>query len=272
LIDLIQLLVFAYDSQTMSVGGGQMYWVRGGNEELGLRGEIAKFTNTMAVCLIDRRLGLGGEYFEARKDELASEFEELVNNDGMKARTGDPTFARILNDLSLVLLSDLIKTASEDNNEAIFDKQLQRIRPNLSSYGDGHGLLFDRIVTGAMEVGFPKEAKDIVCELFEEWIQQNRAIDGLVAEKYLALLLRFGRKKSYALSEIRLRVQQLLNILSPSDVKGDAFSVSWNSTTDSKTAFGGVKDRFTKLLNAFPATISEKIRTKHQLAAPPSNK
>ena len=41
LIQLIQLLVYAYDSRPMSGGGGRTYWCRAGKEELGFRGEIA---------------------------------------------------------------------------------------------------------------------------------------------------------------------------------------------------------------------------------------
>ena len=31
----------------------------------------------MAKCEIDRRLGVGGEYFDARKDDLVGEFDEI---------------------------------------------------------------------------------------------------------------------------------------------------------------------------------------------------
>ena len=69
-----------------------------------------------------------------------------------------------------------------------------------------------------MEPAFPVKGKDLVCELFEGWIRYNTTIDSVTQEKYLALLLRFGRKKSYDIAQIRKRVEKLLDIMSPIDV------------------------------------------------------
>ena len=233
---LLQLLVFAYDSRAMCGGGGRTYWVRGGRSELGLSREIASFLGVMARCEIIRRLGEGGEYFDACQDVIAEEFD-LMNDGGVEIRSGDPTFSRIVNDLSLVLLGDLAKTAKGDDSSEIFEKQLCKIRSNLSGYGDGHGLLFDRVITGTMETGFPTEGKNAVCTLFEEWVSVGGGIDSVCHEKYLALLLRFGRKKSYKMSFIQNRVERLLDIVSPSgDESGgeSLFSLEWNRMTKQK--------------------------------------